>query len=212
MRCAAVVIILLLMMTVCSSTAGVERTFRAAVMEFGTYQNIDIDNLKTSGSERTLYDYVVNSLADSKMFELQEREQFDARLKAENLNYTGEIDADSAARIGELLNVDYIICGNVESIAPIEGGVSVLENGVQTYAVHASVSLILLDIKNDSIRMSHGEGDSKTANISIGSGALGTFNIGSKQVAQISVSNALEKASSAAINNLIKKLSAPKKK
>ena len=111
--------------------------------------------------------------------------------KLGDLNINGIIDAATAKEIGKILDVEYIIYGNVISI--------VAENSL----TEAYLSVRIMDVSNGRILMaSKGRGKSRSS-----SGVdLLIFRIGTIEATQQSVHNALQKATYQATDILIDRL------
>ena len=205
----AIALMLLAFAVMCSTVLAAAprgEKYKAAVMEFGTFQDIDIDNLKAGDSEKTIYTMLIKQLTASKKFTVIDRRYYGSLLEGEGLNGSGKIDPTTAERIGELLDVPYIICGNVMSIAPIESECTVLSNGLKIYSVRARISLKVMDVKTGRyIKGATGNGTSSSSHVKVGSD-MHTLNIGTTKAAQSSVTNALLKASEDAVEKLAAEL------
>ena len=196
-----------LMMKVEAAPRG--EKYKVTVTEFGTFQGLDIDNLKVEGSEQSLYSLVIDSLLDTKKFSAFEIDR--ATLDGMSVNYSGKITPDDAKAIGEVHDVRYIICGSARSIAPIESEFTVLSNGVKIYSVRARISLYMMDVTNGRyVKGAVGSGESSSSHVKVGSG-LHTISIGTTKVAQSSVINALRKAAEDAVEKLATALDETKK-
>ena len=210
----ATALMLIALMMMCSTVLTVEAAprgekYRVTVMEFGTYQELDIDNLRVAGSEKSMYEMVVNSLLDTKRFSTFELER--DRLDEAQINYKGKIAKSDVKKIGEIQNVPYLICGSVMDIAPIESECMVLSNGLKVYSVRAEIMMVMVDATDGKyIRSAIGAGTSSSAHVKVGND-LHTFNIGSTKVAQSSVVSALLKASEDAVEKLVSELGSMKK-
>jgi len=146
-------------------------------------------------------------LVDNEHFEVVDRDMMQELLDAEKLNTTGLIDPDTAKRIGEILKVKYIIYGNVNDITASEIGGGVMGSGVQLHNVKAHVIARLMNVETGDIVMAgKGEGKSTSSLTKIGMDELGTITVGTKRVSQISVHNALQKASYQAMDVLSDRL------
>lgn len=178
--------------------------YKVAVCSFGTFQEIDIDNLKVEGSEKSLYSLVIDSLLDTKKFSPFELER--TTLEEAGVNYTGKITPSDAKKIGEVQGVRYIICGSVRNIAPIESECTVLSNGLKVYSVRARISLQMMDVTNGRyIKGAIGAGTSSSSHVKVGND-MHTISIGTTKVAQTGVVNALRKAAEDAVEKLAAEL------
>jgi curli biogenesis system outer membrane secretion channel CsgG len=55
-------------------------------------------------------------------FRVVRREEFEARMRGENLPLSGDVNPRTARQIGKLLNVKYLITGSVTEFGPIDQG------------------------------------------------------------------------------------------
>ena len=209
MRCATIFLTVLaligLILRVEAAPRGTQ--YKVAVMEFGTFQDIDINDLKATDSEKSLYTMIIKQLIKSKAFTVIDQRYEKSLLDEAGINSDDELDPDIAKKLGEILDVPYIICGTVRNIAPIESECTVLTGGMKLYSVRARVSLIMLDVKTGKyVKGAIGNGTSSSSHVKVGSD-IHTLNIGTTKVAQSSVTNALLKASEDAVEKLAAELS-----
>ena len=70
MRQAAILLTVLALVGVMMQVEAAPRgeKYKVTVTEFGTFQGLDIDNLKVEGLEQSLYSLVIDSLLDTKKF------------------------------------------------------------------------------------------------------------------------------------------------
>lgn len=208
MRHVTIILALLFLTVTLNVEAAARSPMKVAVLEFGNYEGIDIDSIKIA-VRQTVYDHVVDSLTNSERFIVIEREWLDEFLNQSGLEYMpGSIDPETARRIGEALDVPYLLCGNVLGISAEERETNVLENGVVLYTVRASLVMTLIDVRTGQfVAMEDGTGKSSSSKVKTAV-SLETFTIGAKQVSQISLANALRKAADEMIGALIKHLDA----
>ncbi len=186
-----------------AEAAPLETPIKVAIMEFGAFQGIDVDNLKVEGSERVLGDMIENIFADNDLFTVIPREMFLGALDADGVNYKGALNRKSIARINEIIKVPYIVCGSVISLAPLDSKSETIVGGVQLYSVRAKISMVLIDARTGRpIRAAEGEGTSSSARGHVGN-EIYMFTLGAQKVSEISISNALKKAAENAVAALI---------
>lgn len=132
-------------------------------------------------------------------------------LKEKGLQTTGIIDPDTAKKIGDVLNVRYIVYGNVNNVSVGEDGVALLGAGVNVCTVKANIIARIMDVSTGRIiTMARGEGKSKSSYVNVAVGGdpskakmvtIGTFN-----VTQDSVHNAIAKAADHTVDDILFKL------
>ena len=87
--------------------AQTKKKERMAIMPFGE------SGSKIEGAGAAAADVLTEVLVKNKRFSLVERERLDGLIKEQKLGMTGLIDDATAAQVGRLLGVKYMIFGNV---------------------------------------------------------------------------------------------------
>ena len=189
--------------------AKISEHSKVVVMNFGTLNNSQIIGLNLIDLEKPLYDYIVNCLSDDKRLNIIELPE--DKLKAENINTVGLINPKDAKRLGEILDVQYIIYGKLLNVTADETDFKILENGVSVHAVRAKVIIRMVDTKSGIvIGAVTGEGQSKSSLVKA-SAEIVTVTIGTKTVTQDSVTQSLKKAVDNGISELLTSLFDKKK-
>ncbi|RTZ97939.1 MAG: penicillin-binding protein activator LpoB [Deltaproteobacteria bacterium] len=119
---------------------------RVAVMNF--------DNKTQYGGWRLGYgaaDILTTEMVKTGKFKMMERENLQTVLNEQNLGHSGRIDPGTAARIGKIIGVEYIITGAVTEYGQSRvsgggGGVSVGKKGY-----HATVDIRIVDAETSEI-------------------------------------------------------------
>lgn len=196
-----------------AAAVAIENKITVAVMDFGTHAGSATADINLTAAEKASSDYIIERLVENEHFEVMDRELMQDILEAEKLNTTGIIDPDTAKRIGKILNVKYIIYGNVHSISASQNGGKVMGSGVDLFTVKAHVIARLMNVETGDIVMAgKGEGKSTSSLTKIGFDELGTITVGTHRVSQVSVHNALQKASYQAMDVLSERLYGKEKK
>lgn len=192
--------------------AGLKDYPKIGVLEFNNLasESYDISLEDTS----MVSDYMLEELIDTGRFEVIELEQLQAIFDEHNLNIAGVVDPKTAVKIGKLTGLQYLIYGNVTGLSSKESGVScnVIKNiGVENkqYIVSATITARIVDLKTGRIVLSAKGTDTSTSTkteVAYRAGHRfypqeGHFiRIGSDQISQIQVHNALIKAVYNAVN------------
>ena len=195
------ILIFLLMILICSSSeaAIVEKNATVAVMDMGTHKGTSDPDFNLLNAEKSSSEYIIQRLVERKYFTVKDKDIVQDKLTDEKLNTTGLIDPDIAKRIGEILDVDYIIYGNVVNVGLAETA----EAMVRVRTVKANLIIRVMDIKTGRILIAaKGEGNSKSASVLEDTKFI---MIGTVKVSQTSVHNALRKAAFEAVDVLIEK-------
>jgi curli biogenesis system outer membrane secretion channel CsgG len=134
----------------------------------------------------------------SEVFSVIEREKLSMVLKEQGLAQTGAVDPQSAARVGKILGVRYIVTGGIDKFAinTTRGGIGIV-SARQTVA-DAVINLRFIDTTTAERVMSvEGPG-----NVKKGGGAFGSANL-SRDAEWGIASEAIEKASQAVVAALL---------
>ena len=204
-----VLIGLILAVALCSGAeaARIEKNVKVAVMDFGTHKGAATQEIKVANLGRAACDYVIQGLIESGCFRVADRALIQDQFDAEGIKTEGIIDPDTAQLISDKMQVNYIVYGNVTDLSASDMTTEILANGVKVYTVTAHIIARIMDISTGEILMaSKGEGKSKSSFTKVGSPHVGYFSIGTKKVTQDSVHNAVQKASYAAVDQLVERL------
>lgn len=148
-------------------------------------------------SEKVVSDYIIQELISTDKFNVIDKE---IQLNLlDGLNLVGVINPETAKKIGERLNVRYIIYGNVASVT-----IDDRETIVNVHTVHARLTARIMDVETGKIlMMAKGEGKSDSTSLGNENNLIA---IGNVKVSQESVHNALMKASFQAVDTLVERL------
>lgn len=194
MKKICLLICLLLMMNVPCALA--KEPVPVAVMDFALPQGISSTELAVDGSYTGVGDFIIKELLTDKRFNLVDKALYSAQLVDENVRTVGIIDQESAKKIGRIMNVRYIIYGNVTELGndTNENGISGV--GLDLHNVKAKVTLRMLDVQTGEILIAvSGEGKSESSNVKVGVNDDYGLQIGTNRVSSISAYNAIQKAS-----------------
>ncbi len=115
---------------------------RIAVLDFD-YSNVSSPYVYQFMQSRGVSDILVNRLVKTRKYRVIERSQIEAAIAEQNLGASGRIDTATAAKIGKLLGVKYLIYGSVTrfDVEKKTGGVRVFGFGNRTSDSAATVQL-----------------------------------------------------------------------
>ena len=180
------------------SAAMIEEGSAVAVMDFSPHKGTSDADVELMNSEKVVSDYIIQELISTDKFNVIDKEIQSDLL--DGLNLVGVINPETAKKIGERLNVRYIIYGNVMSVT-IDDKAAVVVN---VHTVHARLTARIMDVETGKIlMMAKGEGKSDGASLGDESSLIA---IGNVKVSQESVHNALMKASFQAVDTLVERL------
>lgn len=194
MKKISILLYLLLMMNVPYVFA--KEPVSIAVMDFALPQGISSADLVSDGSYTGVGDFIIKDLLLDEHFYLVDKALYLEQLMNENVTTVGIIDQESAKKIGRIMNVRYIIYGNVTELGndTNENGISGV--GLDLHNVKAKVTLRMLDVQTGEILIAvSGEGKSESSNVKVGVNEDYGLKIGTSRVSSISAYNAIQKAS-----------------
>lgn len=170
-RNVTLVVVMSIFLTIWASTAWAAP--RVAVMDF--------DNKTQYGGWRLGHgaaDILTTELVKINKFEMFERDRLQAVLKEQNLGASGRVDPSTAARIGKIIGVSYIITGSVTEYGQSRtgGGGGGIHVGKTDYA--ATVDVRIVDATTGRILFADtGSGQKSSMNVKVfGFGGGQSFN------------------------------------
>lgn len=177
-----------------------------AVMDFGTRPGASPSEINIQNAEYTSSEYIISALVKSG-FNVQDKDMVLGKLKELNLKTVGIIDPDTAREIGNILNVRYIMYGNVANVSTAADSygvnVSGVIAGVDVCTVKAHIIARIMDVETGNIvKMMKGDGESKSSYVEAGTQTIGTVGVGTKTVTMDSVHNAIRKAGEQAVSKI----------
>lgn len=196
MKTFAIICAVILLTAQVAFAATIERGATVAVTDLGVHSGTSDPDVNLLNAEAASSEYVIARLVATNNFTVKERSLVYDALK--NLNMLGLIDPDGAKKIGEVLNVRYLVYGNVTDVS-----VGVEKALVNVTTVKAHIVLRIMDVDTGKIlTAARGEGTSASSLV----GDENFFYIGTVKVTQTAVHNALQKAAFQAIDILNERL------
>ena len=176
--------------------ATIERGASVAVTDLGVHSGTSDPDVNLLNAEAASSEYVIARLVATNNFDVKDRSLVYEALKS--LNMLGLIDPDGAKKIGDVLNVRYLVYGNVTDVS-----VAVEKALVNVTTVKAHIVLRIMDVDTGKIlTAARGEGQSASSLV----GDENFFYIGTAKVTQTAVHNALQKAAFQAVDILNERL------
>ena len=177
-----------------------------AVMDFALPQGISSADFVSDVSYTGVGDFIIKDLLLDERFYLVDKALYLEQLMNENVTTVGIIDQESAKKIGRIMNVRYIIYGNVTELGndTNENGISGV--GFDLHNVKAKVTLRMLDVQTGDILIAvSGEGKSESSNVKVKANEDYGLQIGTSRVSSISAYNAIQKAAANVVGKFRKK-------
>lgn len=201
--------LLVLSNALAAQAAMIEKDAVVAVMDFGTHPGAASSDIALANVEGTTSEYVIARLINDGKMVVMDKENVRTQLEANNVKLTGLIDPDSAKVIGDVLNCQYIVFGNVNDVSVSNTGTRMLGpvgGDVNVCTVKSHVIARIMNVADGTIVMAaKGEGVSKSSYTDLHT-LKGGIQIGTVTVTQESVHNALQKAAFNAVDILTQRL------
>lgn len=195
------------LLSVSGSALAIDRSSDIAIMDFGTRPGATEAEINVNNAEYVTSEYIIDRLVDDKCFQVKEKDFVMEQINAADISTVGIIDPDTAKRIGKMLNVRYILCGNVANVSLSETGGALGGTGLTKNTVQAHIVGRVMDTETGSILyMIKGTGKSASTYTKVKGIVGGTLAFGTVQVTQDSVHNAIQKAAYAMVDELNKKI------
>lgn len=121
--------------------------------------------------QNLISEFVIEELIDTGRFNVLERDELMAVTNEHSLNMTGLVDPATAAQIGRLAGVKYLVAGSVAGLTTKESGASYDNSGLGSvggtkHTVIANVNARIFDVETGRILLAcHGVGKSSSAHI-----------------------------------------------
>lgn len=199
-----------LIFTFCTSTANAEESAkpRVAIIDFDTLSGAMSGELNADKVGMMCVDYIVEALIDSGKFFVMSKELAAKKLADEKLNCASIIPPSMIRRLGEILEVDFIILGGVYGVGNDQSILEVVSNGAKVNSVKACIIARMVDVHTGNIvAMAEGRGESKSSLVKVGKDNLGFITVGTKKVPQVSVHNSVKKATIPLVAEFVKAIS-----
>lgn len=195
------------LLSISGSVLAIDRNSDIAIMDFGTRPGASEAEINVNNAEYVTSEYIIDRLVDDKCFQVKEKDFVIEQINAADISTVGIIDPDTAKRIGKMLNVRYILCGNVANVSLSEAGGALGGTGLTKNTVQAHIVGRVMDTETGSILyMVKGTGKSASTYTKVKGIVGGTLAFGTVQVTQDSVHNAIQKAAYAMVDELNKKI------
>ena len=168
---------------------------------------MDFENKSQHGGWRLgrgASDILTTELVKTDKFNVMERDRLAAIIKEQNLGASGRIDPSTAARIGKIIGVEYIITGAITEYGQSQGGGGGRGVNIKKKAYHATVDIRMINAATGAIVFADSASHSKsTINVRVfGIGGGESFNEKkATEVMREAIKNLTAKISSAPIKS-----------
>ena len=185
MKTLILIIIALLTFSQITEAALIDKNAMIAVMDLGNHKSNAESDFDLMNAEKAASEYIIQCLIKHKV-NIIDKDLIQDELKKKNLNTSSLIDPDTAKQIAEILNIDYIVYGNVISVT-LEG----------KDKVTARIVTRIKEVKTGKIIM---------AAKGVGTAENSFFTVNNAAANQGNIHNALKKAALQSVDILIDRL------
>lgn len=113
-------------------------------------------------------DMLATSLVKIGKYDVFERQQMSAMLEEQKLGMSGLVTPESAAKIGKLLGVQYVIIGSINQFGQKEGGGAAFGIGLKTQTARVAADIRIVSVESGKITAAgSGQGEETAAGVSI---------------------------------------------
>ncbi|WP_294147505.1 CsgG/HfaB family protein [uncultured Selenomonas sp.] len=194
--------------------AAVHPGASVAVVSVGFYGQNDVETRKLLAEKAT--EFVGERMFKDSKLTVKNLEEYLPELQAQGIDTEGNIDADAAEKIGKLLNVDYVVYGNILSLSVDQDSTGVVLIETDSQIANAEIMLKMVDTQTDAIvATGRGRGSSRQTSgsvvLPVGSSAVG-YQWGTDRFSSKTVDQAIINASEDSVQKLLEKINMQKPK
>ena len=187
--------------------ASAEEKPLVAVINFGQYDGAVTDALVIYNVGAMSADYIIQALVESAYFQVVSTHDLQSSPERQDVKLSGIIPPSTARKIAAVLGIKYVLYGNVSGISGSSTSLEVIGSGGTVHTVRAQVIARMMEVETGEIvAVVKGVGSSKSSLIKVGEETVGYFKIGTTTVSQVSVHNAVKKASYSMVQMLLERL------
>lgn len=187
----------------------IEETAKIAIMDLGIHEGAVPFDINIFNAGKASSEYLIQRLFQVGKFNIMDRTLVEEKILESKLNTTGLIDPDTAKKIGEILDADYLVYGNVNDVTLSETGGSTAGVGldVSKITVKAHIIVRVMEVETGKIlSAAKGEGKSRGSFVRLKGAQMMMLEFGRSKVTQDSVHSALQQAAFQTVDILIKRL------
>ena len=200
-------LIICLSVTFVNIFASAEDKPLVAVMNFGQYDGAVTDALVIDNVGAMSADYIIQALVESNYFQVVSTHDLQNSPELQDVKLSGIIPPSTARKIAAVLGIKYVLYGNVSGLSGSSTSLEVIGSGGSVHTVKAQVIARMMDVETGEIIAAvKGVGSSKSSIVKVGVETAGYIKIGTTSVSQVSVHNAVKKASYSMVSMLLERL------
>jgi len=194
-----VVVIAALLMMGLFLGQNVQANVRLAVSEFQDLTNARIRGLGASFSEQ-----LTSALAKTRRFEVIERSQLDNILREQHFSNMGLVDPATAAEIGKIIGLNYMVIGNITDLSAETNSVRIpLQGAVSQTKMQLTVNFRLVNTETAAIETADALTVEESAlGFQLDSRDLGEISLGTDSPTTALLKKVIEKAVAAIVDKI----------
>lgn len=154
-------------------------------------------------------DMLVTELVNSKKFKVIERAELESLMQEQKLGLSGAVTAQTAAQIGKILGVEYMVIGSVNEYGTKESDIGAFGVGVKSHSASVGLDLRVIDTTSaEIVTAATGQGKKSTKALNISNADIMPTNIrvGSPEFSTTLIGKATREAVQDASSKIIKEL------
>lgn len=187
--------------------ASAEEKPLVAVINFGQYDGAVSDALVADNIGAMSADYIIQALVESNYFQVVSTHDLQNSPELQNLKLSGIIPPSTARKIAAVLGIKYVLYGNVSGVSGSSTSLEIIGSGGTVHTVKAQVIARMMDVETGEIVAAvKGVGSSKSSLVKAGVETVGYIKIGTQTISQVSLHNAVKKASYSMVSMLLERL------
>lgn len=201
-----IAIFLVLANVSCAEAENFPDKLKVAVMDFGQHSGAMTSELSGDRLGEMVSEYIVQALSDSGKFLVVDKDLPAEKFMEAGVLTRGIIPPSAAKKIAEILNVRYLIYGNLDGVDSNTFTLKVYESGGKFHTVHARVIMRMMDVTDGRIVcVAEGNGESKSSKVGVQNDVL-KISVGRHSVSTDSVHSAIKKSAYSLVDEMVRSL------
>ncbi|MBM4139873.1 MAG: hypothetical protein FJ242_00035 [Nitrospira sp.] len=152
------------------SFVSAQQNLRIAVMNFENHSSYGGKKYSQKAA-----DLMMNELTKSGVFTVVERKRLDALLQEQDFQSSGNVDPQTAVKIGKMLGADIVVLGTIDKLGVGTKKIRVGDSTITRYSAFANVNIRAVNVQTGAILFS----DSDEASVDAKSATVPGYDMGS---------------------------------
>ncbi|MCX5781709.1 MAG: hypothetical protein NT145_03255 [Elusimicrobia bacterium] len=154
-------------------------------------------------------DMMVTEFTNTKKVRVVERAELETVMKEQNIGLSGAVNAQTAAQLGKILGVQYMVIGSVNEFGTKSSNLGAFGVGVKSHSANVGLDIRIIDTTNaEVIAAATGQGKKSTKAVDISNADILPTNVsmGSPEFSSSLVGKATREAVQDAVSKVIDKI------